>query len=104
MRIRNGRDRGRRLTGVIGGLRRQDDGGTLFDHHLGRFYNVVHERVHGRAIRAGRASLLAGAGAVGSAVVVVFGRATVVMAELDDDNITFVQYISDIAEAAFLIE
>jgi len=65
--------------------------------------NVLVKSVHERAVLARRADLVAGAGAVAAAVVVGrVGRAAVVVAELDHNNVPSGQQGRDICEAAFV--
>ena len=73
---------------VVRRLRGDDDRGALRDVRPRCGLDVVAEGVNGGAIFAGFAGLLAGATAVAAAVVVgACGAATVVVPELDDDNV-----------------
>lgn len=91
-----------RLPLVVGRLRAQDDRGALGSVQPRRLDDVEDKGVHDLAGPIGDARLRARAGAVGAAVVVGLGRAAVVVAELDDDNIAGLDLVGHGLEAALV--
>lgn len=102
-KARRGRVVGAPLPHVVGRLAADDDLCALGDEFLGRRLDVVVERVDSLACQARRAHLAARAGAVAAAVVRSrVGRAAVVVAELDDDDVVGLDEALDFREAPFV--
>lgn len=91
------------LPEVVGRLRGEDDGGALGDERFGGRLDVVVECVDFFAGFARGTHFRAGARAVGAAVVGGrVGRAAVVVAKLNHDNVAGFYDIGELGEAAFI--
>ncbi len=91
------------LPGIVGRLAADDDLCAFRDEAARGLFDVVVERVDGFARLAGLADLGAGAGAVAAPVVRCrIGRAAVVVAEFDDDNVAGLEKTLNLGEAAFV--
>lgn len=95
-------DEAARLPLVVGRLRAEDDGGALGSEELGRLADVEDESVDLLARLVRGAHFGARPGAVGAEVVVALGRASVVVAKLNHHNVSRLDHVGHLLEAALV--